>query len=122
MFLCELFDSGNDMEERLRQSALEVITPYLAQGLPFVTMQQVIDAMRRNRSGMDITRGLLMKILDPNKVKAVDKIEGDHIVLAKPDEGDENKDDAQAEAEQQQQSKDHVDDMAQNVAKDAMSA
>ena len=106
------------MEERLRQSALEVITRYLAQGLPFVTMQQVIDAMRRNRSGMDITRGLLMKILDPNKVKAVDKIEGDHIVLAKPDEGDETKDDAQAEAEQQEQSKDQVDDMAQKVAKD----
>jgi hypothetical protein len=82
MLLCELFDSGNKMEERLRQAALEVITPYLAQGLPFVTMQQMITALRPH-SGIDITRGLLMKILDPNKTKAVDKIEGDHIVLAR---------------------------------------
>jgi hypothetical protein len=120
MLLCELFDSGNKMEERLRQAALEVITPYLAQGLPFVTMQQMITALRPH-SGIDITRGLLMKILDPNKTKAVDKIEGDHIVLAKPDEDEQTaEDDAAAAQEQQQQSEDHVNDMAQKVAKDAM--
>lgn len=120
MFLYELFDSGNKMEEKLRQEALDVITPFLAQGLPFVTVQQVIDAMRRD-SGMMITRGLLMKILDPNTVKAVDKIEGDRIVLAKPDEEEADADDLEDQQKAEQEADQHVDDMAQSAAKNAMS-
>lgn len=119
MLLCELFDSGNNMEEKLRQAALEIITPYHAQGLPFVTMQQVIDKLRPH-SGLDITRALLLKILDPNKVKAVDRIEGDHIVFADQTEGEEQHDDLEAQQKQAEQNQQQVNDMAMNAAQNQM--
>lgn len=108
------------MEEKLRQEALDVITPYLAQGVPFVTVQQIIDAMNRRDSGMTITRGLLMKILDPNTVKAVDKIEGDRIVLAKPEGEEDEAEESEDQQKQEQQADQHVNDMAQDAAKNAV--
>ncbi len=112
MLLFELFDSNGEMMEQLRQAALDFITPLLGQDLPFVTVQQVIDALRNDKMGISITRGLVMQILNPDQVKAVDKIEGDRIYLSNPENppSETSQDDKEKEAEQ-------VTDMAQDQAK-----
>jgi len=105
------------MKDRLRQAALDIITPFVGQDLPFVTVQQVIDGLRRRDMGIMIDRGLLLDVLNPEEVKAVDKIQGDHIILAKPENEDTPGEDDQAD---QQKSDDHVSDMAQQAAKTAI--
>jgi hypothetical protein len=113
MLLIELFDSGGDMKDGLRQAVLNIITPFLGQNIPFVTIQHVIDGLRAARFGITITRGLVMELLDPEVMKAVSKIEGDRIYLAEPDaEGEKTTDAEDAEKDQEQ-----VQDMAQNQAK-----
>lgn len=113
MRLFELFSSGNDMMMQLRQDALDVITPYLGQKVPFITVNQVIDGLRSSSdSGIMIDRSLVMDLLDPDEVKAVDKIEGDRIYLADP-QGN-----AQAlDVEDKEKDQDKVADMAKNQTK-----
>jgi hypothetical protein len=113
MLLRELFDSGGPMKDRLRQAALDVITPFLGQNVPFVTVHQVIDALRSYKFGLQLNRGLVLELLDPEKVKAISKIEGDRIYLAEPDaEGERKVDDNDEEKDKEQ-----VGDMAQDQAK-----
>lgn len=97
-----------EMTERLRQAALDVITPMLGINVPFVTIQQVIDRLSGARFGIVITPALIMQILDPQAVKAVNRIEGDRIYLTQA------KDTAEREVDDGQQQKDqeHVGDMA----------
>ncbi len=111
MFLVELFDSGNDMMNKLRQEALEFITPMLGQDVPFVTVNQVIDALSNGKLGIAINRALVMKILDPDELQAVNKIEGDRIYLNEPDspQNARSENDKEKEAE-------HVSDVAKKQA------
>lgn len=110
MLLFELFDSNGDMMQKLRQEALNFITPLIGQDIPFVTVQQVTDALKNDQFGITINRGLVMQILNPDEVKAVSKIEGDRIYMNEPDTTREVGPD---EAEKDQ---DHVNDMAQKQA------
>ena len=102
MLLLELFDSGGDMTKRLRQAALEVITPLLGEEVPFVTVNQIVDALRSRHLGLVIDRATVMKLLDPQEVKAVAEIKGDRIYLAKP-EAPNQEQDQEDEAKQQEQ-------------------
>ena len=117
MLLCEIFSTGGEMKDQLRQAALDIITPFVGQDLPFITVQQVMDALRRRDLGIMIDRGLILDVLNPDEVKAVDKIQGDHIILAKPDGEDKPGEDDQAD---QQKNDDHVTDMAQQAAQTAV--
>lgn len=112
MLIYELFDdSGGDMMNQLRQEALDFITPLLGQDIPFVTVQQVIDALRSDKFGIVINRSLVMQILNPDQIKAVSKIEGDRIYLAYPENPSHEVDADDREKEQEQ-----VGDMAQKQA------
>jgi hypothetical protein len=120
MLLLELFpddnddstpDGGGKMQQQLRQAALDLITPLLGQNVPFITMQQVIDGLSGARFGIVITPAIIMDILNPDDVKAIDKIEGDRIYLSKP--GAESGDREVAQ-DQQEQDKERVGDMATN--------
>ena len=94
---------------RLRQEALDIITPLLGQRVPFITVQQIIDALRSSDQGIVIDRELVMQLLNPDEVKAVSKINGDRIFLAKSagpaHEGDKEKDAKQVAKAAQQQAK-----------------
>jgi len=94
MRLDELFgmddDDGMTVSQRLQQTALSVIIPMLAHNVPFVTVQSIMDELRSTRPGIFVDRALIMDLLDPDKVKAVTKIEGDRIYLQAPEE-DEHK-------------------------------
>jgi hypothetical protein len=111
MFLRELFEPGV-MTYHLRQAALDYLTPFLSQNVPFVTIDQMIDALRHGQFGLVITRSMVMDLLDPEQVKAVSKIEGDHIYLNNPDEA--AREVGQEDAEKDQ---DHVADMAVDQVK-----
>lgn len=111
MLLCELFDP-DEMTDQLRQAALDYLTPLLSQNVPFVTINQMIEALRNSQFGIVINRPVIMDILDPDKVEAVSKIEGDRIYLNRPDEADR-----EVDADQQEQDQEQVADMAQDQAK-----
>jgi hypothetical protein len=101
----------------LQQAALDIITPLLGQDVPFITVNQVIDALKGDRFGIAINRAIVLQILDPEVIKAVSKIEGDRVYLKEPEGADH-----EVDAEDKQQEQDHVADMSQQqAAKDVQS-
>ena len=92
MLLCEIFDDNLNITNDIRQYVMDVLTPMVAAHVPFVTVQQVIDELRDMRTGVSIDRGLIMNILDPNKIKIIKKIEGDNIYFNDPPIVSANKD------------------------------
>ena len=103
------------MTEQLRQAALDYLTPLLAANVPFITINQMLEALRNNRLGVIITREILIDVLDPDQIEAVSKIEGDRIYLGADDAETHEVDAKDAEQEQA-----HVTDMAQDQAKKSM--
>jgi len=99
MRLDELFEPEMSVKERMQQMAIDFLMPLVAHKVPFVTVQQMIDELRNMRPGILVDRALIMNLLDPEKVKAVKSIEGDHINLQEPNEADRAVDDNQAEKE-----------------------
>jgi hypothetical protein len=83
MFLCEFLDSG-DLLSDLREKILDYLTPLMVRKVEYVTVQEIEDILRNMRSGLMIDRGLVMELIDPTKIKAVKKIEGDKIYLNTP--------------------------------------
>lgn len=113
MNILEIFeDEVLDVRERLKQNALDIITPFVANNVPFITVQQVIDTLRNSRPGVFIDRGLIMNILEPTSIKLISKIEGDKIYLQKP------VDDLRAASDDQEEKDiDHVKAKARDTAK-----
>lgn len=112
MRLFELFDENPlDITGDMRQDIMDVLTPMVAKEVPFVTIQQVIDKLRNFRTGLSIDRNLVMSMLNPDKIKIINKIEGDRIYLSNPMGSTRSlkKDDKQKE-------KEHVEDMAKKQA------
>jgi hypothetical protein len=118
MFLFELFDA-DEMTDQLQQAALDYLTPLLSQNVPFVTVNQMIEALRNSQFGIVINRPVIMDLLDPDKVEAVAKIEGDRIYLKKPDEVDREVDDDEAEQDQEQVSLKAQDQAQKNITEPA---
>lgn len=89
MFLRELFDSQpHDLKGQLRAAILDVLTPLVAQGVPYTTVDAVIDELQAQGSThLRIDRALVMQLCEPNEMKLVKKIEGDqlHFTLPEPD-------------------------------------
>lgn len=106
--LFEVFDApepapGQVMTE-LQQAATNMIVPLISQRVPFLTMQQAIQGLSSSQQGVLITRQMIIDIFDPEKIKAIKKVEGDRIWFQYPD-------DKHSET-QQQDSDDKVADMA----------
>ena len=122
MRLDELFpefdDSADtDVVKHLRDAALDVLMPFAAHGLPHVSIQQVIDKLKQQRSGLEIDRDVIMTVLDPEEVKIVKNIEGDMIYFSVTDENSRETDQAQAEKD-----KKHVHNTAQQQAKKSVTS
>ena len=105
MRIDELFDAAvaaddkRTIADRLQQMAIDYLTPLLAHKVPFITVQQAIDELRRLRPGVLVDRAMIMNLLDPDKVKVVASIEGDRINLQQPDDIDRKVDDDAAAQE-----------------------
>lgn len=85
MRLYELFDDSLNIPHDIQEYLMDVLTPMVATHVPFVTVQQIIDKLRDMQTGVSIDRGLIMKVLDPDKIKIIKKIEGDRIYFNDPD-------------------------------------
>ncbi len=85
MLLCELFDDSLNITDDIREYVMDVLTPMVASHVPFVTVQQIIDKLRDMRTGVSIDRGLIMDILNPDKIKIIQKIQGDRIYFNDPE-------------------------------------
>lgn len=124
MLLFELFvDDQNPSQDdggpgplvsKLRQACIDALMPLAAQGLPYVTIQAIIDKLKQQHAGIDIDRALIMQVLDPDQVKMVTKIEGDKVFFKMPDDQDRKVDDQQQQKDQQ-----HVHTKAADQAKKA---
>lgn len=102
MLLWEFFQSG-DMVADLRQQVLDYLTPLVVHGVDFVTVQDVQDALRNHKTGLSIDRGLVMQVLDPDKIAMVKKIEGDKVylnIVAAINDGNKSGKDEQEKAEE----------------------
>ena len=112
MLLRELFDDSLNITDEIRDYVMDVLTPMVAAHVPFVTVQQVIDKLREMRIGVSIDRGLIMSVLDPDKIKIIKKIEGDRIYFNDPEAPLRSINDKDEEKE-----KEHVEDLAGDQAK-----
>ena len=101
------------MTEQLRQAALDYLTPLLSENVPFITINQMIEALRHNDFGIVVNKPMVMELLDPDEVEAISKIEGDRIFLTTPDTVDQDREVSADDAEKDQE---HVQDMAQDQA------
>lgn len=103
MRLNELFDQPaakpTTILDRLRHMTIDFLTPLVAHKVPFITVQQMVDELRRRRPGILVDRALVMTLLDPETVKSVKDIDGDRINLQQPDQIEHAVDDDGAEAE-----------------------
>lgn len=112
MRIYELFES--DTTQDLRNAALDFLTPLLAQHVPFVTVDAVIDALQRQNFNLVIDRTLVQTLLDPDIVEAVAEIDSHgRIKLQYPGE-DEHTEMAADDAKKAQN---HVADMAVDQVK-----
>lgn len=102
MKLMELFDdSGEDIVQELRSEILDSLVALAANGVPYVTVQSVIEKLREKGTGLAPDRALVMSVLDPNEVKLVTKIEGDRIYFTVPQKDARAVDDMEKERDKE---------------------
>lgn len=81
MRLFEFLDTTNGMMDSLRQTVMDYLTPLVARKVDSITIQDIEDTLRSRDSGLTIDRGLIMDLLNPDKIKLVKKIAGDKVYL-----------------------------------------
>lgn len=114
MLLLELFDKKPEkggVVQDLRDQMLDMLMPLATQGVPFVTIQAIVDKMKELNSGVSVDRALVMHVLDPAEVKMVSKIEGDRVYFGLDNE--QNK----AGEKEEEKNANKVNDMAVSQAK-----
>jgi hypothetical protein len=114
MLLLELFDKKPEkggVVQDLRDQMLDMLMPLATQGVPFVTIQAIVDKMKELNSGVSVDRALVMHVLDPAEVKMVSKIEGDRVYFGL--DNDQNK----AGEKEEEKNANKVNDMAVSQAK-----
>jgi hypothetical protein len=121
MRLNELFSDPpakkHTVTDRLRDMAIDFLTPLVAHKVPFITVQQIVDELRRRRPGILVDRALVMSLLDPETIKSVKDIDGDRINLQQPESIEHAVDDDGAQAEV-----DKIKDMAKSKAQKDVTA
>lgn len=116
MLLNELFsDDDGSMIDHLRSQVMDYLTPLAAKGVDFIPIQEIRDVLRQARSGLIVDRGLIMRIIEPNICKLVNRVEGNKVYLSLPvDEiSARNEHDKEKEAEK-------IQNKAMDVAKKAL--
>jgi hypothetical protein len=122
MLLLEIFEQkpeGGSVVQELRDSMLDMLMPLAAQGVPYVSIQAIVDKMGELESGVSVDRALVMHVLDPAEVKMITKIEGDRVYFALNNPGEGDSDNANGEAEAQKNAE-KVSSMAVSQAKSNM--
>jgi hypothetical protein len=122
MLLLEIFDEkpkGGSVVQDLRDSMLDMLMPLAAQGIPYVTVQAIVDKMSELDSGVSVDRALVMHVLDPAEVKMISKIEGDRVYFGLNNPGEGEGDNANSQSEEEKNAA-KVSNMAVDKAKSNM--
>ena len=94
-------EDDQDSEASFAQRILDILTPLAANGVEYVTVDQLIQKLKSVPSGLYVDRELIMSVLDPNKFPLVKSIEGDKLMLTKMQGADRSVTDKQADQEQE---------------------
>ena len=89
-------------ESNESQRILDMLTPLAAQGIDYVTIDQIIQKFKTSPSGMLVDREMIMSLLDPNKFPLIKSIEGDKLFLTTRVGPTRSVNDKQADKEQEQ--------------------
>ncbi len=111
MYLYELFSDKDDapvgdVMQGMRKKVIDILVPLAANGVPYVTIQQLVDKIGEQHSGISIDRNFVYTLLNPDEVRLVKSVEGDRIYLELPtgensDKQKKRKEDAIKDKEQQ---------------------
>jgi pyridoxine 5'-phosphate synthase PdxJ len=83
----EIIKEDDSVMDPVRDAVIDILTPLAANGVQFVTVQQIMDQLSNADTGIAVDRSLLMSILNPDQVKIVKSIEGDRINLNTGNDG-----------------------------------
>ena len=97
----EIIKEMQDSEASFSQRILDILTPLAANGVEYVTIDQVIQKLQSIPSGLYVDRELVMAVLDPNKFPLIKSIEGDKLFLTKMAGADRAVNDEQDDKEQE---------------------
>ena len=105
MLLFELYGDNDDTDviKQLRDDIVDLLIPLAAHKVPFVSVDKIVDKMREQRTGFEITKDLVFQVLDPNKVAIINRIEGDKVYFSMPTDEDRAVKDDQKEKDQAKQ-------------------
>lgn len=79
-----LWEFEDDIIGSMRSEILDALTPLAVNGVPSISIQSVAKKLAKMRSGIVIDRDLILKILDPDEVKMIVKIDGDNVYFKLP--------------------------------------
>ena len=112
MYLFELFEDEGGITETLRAQIMDYLTPLAASEVEWIPIQSIADTLVGARTGLVIDRSLIMRLIDPEVCKLVNKVEGDKVYLSLP------VDEISAKTEHdQEKDKEHVERTAVQQAK-----
>jgi pyridoxine 5'-phosphate synthase PdxJ len=109
----EIIKEDNSIMDPVRDAVIDIMTPLAANGVQFVTVQQIMDQLADADTGVAVDRSLLMSILNPDQVKIVKSIEGDRINLNTGNDGSQRA----VTQTQKQSEQDKIKDTAADQAK-----
>jgi hypothetical protein len=67
----EIIKEDNSIMDPVRDAVIDIMTPLAANGVQFVTVQQIMDQLADADTGVAVDRSLLMSILNPDQVKII---------------------------------------------------
>lgn len=101
-------ESDQKLQDSFAQRILDILTPLAANGVEYVTIDQIIQKMKSVPSGLYVDRELIMSVLDPNNFPLIKSIEGDKLMLTKMQGADRAVTDQQDDKEQKKIKSDAV--------------
>lgn len=120
MLLHEFFDRHIDntvnVRDDVRNYLLDILTPLASSGVPFVSIEGLLQKLEGLDLGIFIDKDLIMDVLDPEEVKIIQKVDGEKVYFdVMVDNGE-----AKIAANKREKDKAHVEKMASDAASKAL--
>jgi hypothetical protein len=79
--------------ERLRSVLMDLLTPLSVNKVKSISIDSIIEKLRLEKTGVDLNRQLIMKLIDPRKNSMITRIEGDTVFFRVPLSGNAKSED-----------------------------
>lgn len=84
MRLFELFDDYSSVLSQMRSTVMDILTPVAANGVESVSLSALMKKLEEVDAGIVLDRDLALKILNPDIIRLITKVEGDRVYLDQP--------------------------------------